>query len=449
MCAYKQISMYDRRIIEEGLDDGLSFRTIAKMIERPASTISREVKANRCQVKGKGKLSDCKEKSFCKTRNLCDTCSHDSRLCQNCPEFECRALCDTYIGRIACPMLSKGRLVCNGCKKRSWGCTRPLRFEYKAPIAHQSATERRSVCRKGVDLGLEEFERILDIIRPALARGLSPYEIATSYADTVGVSASTLYRWIERGYGGMANIELERKVGFAPRKKNTEGKITHHGQERSYKAFCELDDAEQLGAAEMDTVEGRKNDKQCILTLYPRPSHFQLYLLLEEKTAEKVADAFDTLERMMGLELFKEVFGLIITDNGAEFEDTVRLERSVTSPGEIRCRVFYCDPRQSQQKAGCEKNHSELRQIIPKRSVSFDTLCARDVSIACSHVNSTPRASLCKMSPIQMLKAAYGNKIDALLDAYGIEEVNRDRLTLKPRILNDERMLRGEDPLEF
>ena len=121
----------------------------------------------------------------------------------------------------------------------------------------------------------------------------------------------------------------------------------------------------------------------------------------------------------------------------------------MTKPSERRCRVFYCDPRQSQQKPGCEKNHSELRQIIPKRSVRFDTLSGRDVSVMCSHVNSTPRKSLCGLTPFQMLKAAYGVRIDVLLDAYGLEEIDPEVLTLKPEILNEERQKRGEDRLSF
>jgi len=441
--------MYDRKIIEEGLDDGLSFRMIAKMLNRAASSVSREVKANRSQVKTKNSLAACAERNLCRVRGLCDYCSHDDRLCQHCVEIDCKVRCETYISRTACPTLSNGRKVCNGCKKRKWGCTRPLRFEYRAPVADALSKRRRSESRCGVDMDQDEFTGILDTIRPALARGLSPYEIATVYASKVHVSPSTLYRWIDKGYGGMANIELERKVGFAPRKKTDKKAITHHGADRSYEAFCSLDEAEQRRACEMDTVVGRKGDRKCILTLYQRPSHFQLYMLLDEKTSDAVVLAFDELERILGLELFKELYGLCLTDNGVEFEDTNRLEDSCTSPGEKRCQVFYCDPRQSQQKPGCEKHHSELRQLIPKQSVRFGALCKRDISIACSHVNSTPRKSLCGMSAIRMLKAAYGKVIEVLFDGLGIEEIPADELTLKPSILNTERTRRGEDLLEF
>jgi IS30 family transposase len=197
----------------------------------------------------------------------------------------------------------------------------------------------------------EDFERVLDIIRSALARGLSPYEISTVYADKVGVSAATLYRWIERGYGGMANIELKRKVGFAPRNKKRIKAITHHGQDRSFEAFSALPEEEQAGAIEMDTVIGRKRNQQCILTLYARPSHFQLYVLLAEKTCDQSVAALDRLEGILGLGMFKEVFGLILTDNGTEIEDAERLEASATVPGGEKVPGLLLRPKAVAAKA--------------------------------------------------------------------------------------------------
>jgi IS30 family transposase len=451
MCAYKQFSKYDRNTIEGALDDGLSFRKIGKITGRAASSISREVKANRTQKKGRGKLCECVEKPGCKVRGLCCTCSHEGRYCQHCPEHDCRALCDEYISRTACPRLGQGPWVCNGCKKRHWGCTRPLRFEYSAAIADHASKERRSECRRGVDMDDGRFEEVMRTVRPAIARKLSPYEISVPYAKEVDVSASTLYRWVERGYGGMANIELQRKVGFAPRKKKTTGKQTHHGPNRSYEAFCALPEEEQAAACEMDTVLGRKGDTQCILSLHKRAAHFQLYPLLAEHTLEEVVGMLDNIEHIVGREGFKEMFDPILTDNGSEFEDPEALEASVTEPGQKRCRVFYCDPRQSQQKGRCEKNHTELRQILPKgrKSVSFDTINRCDTSAACSHANSTPRKSLCGMTPIKMFKAAFGRRASELLDAFNIREVGRDELMLEREVLNIERASRGEAPIDF
>ena len=47
MTDYNQLTLYDRQKIEEGLNDRLGFRAIARAIERSPSTVSREVKTNR------------------------------------------------------------------------------------------------------------------------------------------------------------------------------------------------------------------------------------------------------------------------------------------------------------------------------------------------------------------------------------------------------------------
>jgi IS30 family transposase len=451
MCAYRQLSMYDRNTIERGLSDGLSLRKVAKMTGRATTSISREIRANRTQKKGRGKMAECVEKAMCATRGLCAACTQANRCCRHCPGHDCRTLCDTYILRTACPRLGRGPWVCNGCKKSHWGCTRPLRFEYAAAIADHISAERKSACRCGVDMDEARFAEVMRTVRPAIARGLSPYETATLYADEVKVSPSTLYRWVARGYGGMANIELQRKVGFAPRKKTAPRRQSHHGPDRSFEAFCALPEEEQAAATEMDTVWGRKRDVQCILSLHKRPAHFQLYALLAEKTLEEFVAMLDRIERIVGREGFEEMFDPMLTDNGSEFEDPEALEASVTEPGRRRCRVFYCDPRQSQQKGRCEKNHTELRQILPKgrKRVSFDALNERDAATACSHANSTPRKSLCNMTPIAMFKAAFGGLAEKLLDALGVREVRRDELMLKREVLNVERASRGEEPIDF
>ena len=79
----------------------------------------------------------------------------------------------------------------------------------------------------------------------------------------------------------------------------------------------------------------------------------------------------------------------ILTDNGTEFSDTCSLEKSAL-PGVVsRCNVYYCDVRASQQKGGCERNHVELRKLLPKRKgISFDKLTKADCAVVTSQLNS-------------------------------------------------------------
>ena len=59
---------------------------------------------------------------------------------------------------------------------------------------------------------------------------------------------------------------------------------------------------------------------------------------------------------------FKSLFTVILTDNGPEFRMTDYLEYAPYT-GEQRCRVFYCDPMASWQKAEIEKNHEYIRYV--------------------------------------------------------------------------------------
>ena len=51
------------------------------------------------------------------------------------------------------------------------------------------------------------------------------------------MSPSTIYRWIERGYAGMSNMDLRRKVCYKPRRGRAEPRPTAHGPERSRATF--------------------------------------------------------------------------------------------------------------------------------------------------------------------------------------------------------------------
>lgn len=58
----------------------------------------------------------------------------------------------------------------------------------------------------------------LATIRSDLRRGLSPEQIARLRAGELGLSHSTIYRWVTVGYGEMTNMELRRKVDYQPRR---------------------------------------------------------------------------------------------------------------------------------------------------------------------------------------------------------------------------------------
>ena len=412
---YHRLDKAERIVIEHQLKKGCSCREIARELNRAPSSISYEIKTNSTISRGVNKGEKVGE-----------------------------------LPKGVCPKLLTFPHVCNGCRQWHFHCSRKFRCEYDATLAQSLADQVKVSSRKGVDMEESEFEYIIEIIRHDLSRGLSPSQIVMCRKDQFNVDPSTIYRWIENGYANMSCLELRRRCKYKKRKHKSTSKPTTHGKLHSYTAFLALDTEIRAGACEMDTVMGRAHDSQCLLTLFLRPFKFQLALLLSEKTKQATIKELDKLESVIGQELFSELFNPILTDNGPEFADENSVERSIFSNNEKRSSVYYCDLRQSQQKGSCERNHVELRKILPKgKGISFDRLTPRDCSVLMSHLNSEPRKSLGGLCAIDMFVAAKGENAIRLLDAYGIEKIAYEDLIMSPKAIEISRKKRGVEKLMF
>lgn len=405
---YRRLSSADRNSIEQELDKNSSGRSIAEKLGRSNSTISDEIKRNR-------------------------TISIGDKKGQRVTELPVSI----------CPTLTNWPYVCNGCKKRRYGCSRPFKCEYNSIMANKLAQTLNRDSRKGVDMSLNELEYTTSIIKNDLKKGLSPYQISVSHKE-LKISESSIYRWTKKGYGSLTVMDLQKQVKYKPRTHKEKTKLICHGPERSYESFINLHQELQDSACEMDTVIGRRIDKQCILSLFSKPSKFQFYLLLACKSNKAVEKTLDELEKIFGKDLFHEIFYPILTDNGPQFKDYKALERSVLPGITTRTRVYYCDANRANEKGQCEKNHVELRKLLPKDlKISFDKLDHWDMAECMSQVNSLPRRSLGRLSPIILFKKMYGTKASDVLENIGVKELKSKQLLLKPHALINERKKRG------
>lgn len=154
--------------------------------------------------------------------------------------------------------------------------------------------------------------------------------------------------------------------------------------------------------------------------------------LLDDHDCEAVVGALDWIETILGTAEFARLFGTILTDRGIEFCDFEAIERSCLSNAR-RCRLFYCAPQRSGQKGSCEKNHVELRKILPKGS-SFEALAAFDVASACTHADNYLRKSPSGKTPFSQAARLL---LKDLLDELGIIRLRVDEVTLKPSLLSN------------
>ncbi|MEG1300383.1 MAG: IS30 family transposase, partial [Erysipelotrichaceae bacterium] len=247
------------------------------------------------------------------------------------------------------------------------------------------------------------------------------------------ISTATTYRYIENRYiEGIRNIDLKRKVKYATRTKAIPKPIPMNYDFLADRRFI---DFTQLLAAnsysnnvwEMDTVIGKITDEKCLLTLLHRTSNLQLIFLLKNKTMYEVNHVFTKIKKYLGDELFKDIFSIILTDNGAEFHDPLSLETSLIT-GEQLIHIYFCEPRRSDQKGKCEKNHEHIRDIISK-GTSMDALSSKEIRYVSRMINNYPRAQFNYHSPYEVISKMVNKKVLELND---IAFVPSNQIILKP-----------------
>ena len=152
------------------------------------------------------------------------------------------------------------------------------------------------------------------------------------------------------------------------------------------------------------------------------------YILLPKGSQQCVADVFNFLTEILGLNIFRKTFPVILTDNGPEFKNPESIEK--TPDGKQRTYVFYCDPYVSNQKARIEKNHEFIRYVIPKGK-SFRHLEQNDITKLANHINSTARDNLNGATPFDLASLLLNKKV---LTSLGLEKVSPDEVLLKPAL---------------
>ena len=184
-----------------------------------------------------------------------------------------------------------------------------------------------------------------------------------------------------------------------------------------------------LPVVEMDTVKGARGSHKVLLTMIFRQTNFMLVFLMPDGTQKSVKDVFDKLTLHLGIDTFRKLFPVILTDNGVEFKGSHHLE--YTENGARRTRVFYCDPQASWQKGRIEKNHVILRQVLPK-GFNFNTLEDEDIHLIICHVNSVVRELFENNTPFDLMQTDEQKK---LLETLALSPIPLDEVCLKPKLL--------------
>ena len=201
-------------------------------------------------------------------------------------------------------------------------------------------------------------------------------------------SEKEIYNLIDMGALEVKNIDLPRKVRYRQiSKKKTYYKIDKKCLEgRKYENYLNyISNNPDINTVKIDTVEGIKGGK-VLLTIHFVNCSFMFAFIREHNDAQSVIDIFNMIKEKIGTETFKKIFTVILTDNGSEFSNPSEIEIN-NNTGEVRTKIFYCEPGRSDQKGSCEINHEMIRRVLPKHT-TFDDLTQEDINLLMSHINS-------------------------------------------------------------
>ena len=394
MTNYCHLSYEDRKNIEDGLNENKSINQIANELNRSHSTILREIDRN---------------KIFSKPGNF-----NLGKRYEN-PDYDSH-----------CVKLDKSPYVCNGCKSRS-GC-RKERYTYYARKADDSYKEIKSESRKGVNLTPEEVYNINTTLTPLIKKGQTTNHLYINHPDILDFSKSSFYRYINDGVFEFGPMDFPRIVKYKKRKNSNKRRNRKEREiliNRKYTDFIEYtSDNPDLNIVEMDTVEGLKDESDCFLTLLWRKSKFMLIFKLESQTTEEVTRIFEILQTLIPLNVYRNLFQVILTDNGHEFFDVNNIE-CIHETGEYVTHLFFCDPHASRQKGTLEKNHEFIRYVLPKGS-SFKRINQDDCDLIMNNINSLCRDSLNGKCPYQAMLFLCDEYLLKILNCYYIkpDEIN-------------------------
>lgn len=389
--------VHEQRVeIEACLNTHKKLKEIAQQIGKDERTISKEIKKRRNKVKnGKYGQFDHKDDSVCKT-------------------------------------ISKYPFVCNGCDRKSY-CFKEYKYYYDAKIAQENYEILLVDSRIGIDFSLEEKLLFDETMKQGIENGQSVYHIVSSNPDKIKCSVSTAYRLINQKKTVIQKMDLRRAVKLKERNHYVYKEDNREIREgRKYSDFLKMIASDLTGfpiITEIDTVEGPQDQDSCLLTIHITNTHFMFAKHLEHKSSKCVGLAFEELKKDLGIDLYKKIFNITLTDRGTEFCDPASIEVDF-STGEKIANLFFCNSYASYQKGAIEENHTLLRYVIPKKTY-FDDLSNDDLLLILSHINSYRRQSI-DDTPYNLSLSLFSQDF---LNRISIQLIPADSVLLTPTLI--------------
>ena len=181
-------------------------------------------------------------------------------------------------------------------------------------------------------------------------------------------SERTIRRLIDRGELTVKSHELRRYVRFKrPQKRQVKIQLRDievlYG--RQYEDFLKfVKRHKRMNIAQYDSVVGKRDDRQALLTIMFPKYNFQFGILIKKDNPNAVKSKIQALFRKLGDAGVKKIFPINIADNGPEFSYFNQIE--LNKAEQTICRTFFTRPYRSMTKL----NVNEITRL-------FVTVCLK------------------------------------------------------------------------
>ncbi len=264
---------------------------------------------------------------------------------------------------------------------------------YSVRVANTHARTKRSVAN-------QQHRKLDAQLGDTIVRLLKQYWSPEQIANSVGVSHSTVYRWLwSQSKAFIASLQkylrhkkLRRKYGTKRREKQRELLKKRWINTRP----TTIDDRVNYGHWEGDTVQGN-NRSGYFVTLVERKSGYALVGHIPNKTKE----AFRECSEQLLAPLPRHLKRTITLDNGTEMNDYEVLEKKT---GAV---IYFAHPYHSWER-GCNENFNGLlRQFYPKNK-DLKEINQKELDLTVNLLNTRPRKRHGYKSPVELLKPYLG-----------------------------------------
>lgn len=368
---WKHITLEQRKIIANGISHNYKLKEIAETLGVDPTSISKEVKRNRESITIGSNITNCKR-------------------------------------------ITRWPYVCTGCNKRYNNQCCFTKYKYDAQKAQNKADNKLINSRRGIDINQDEFKKIDKIIKDGIDNKKSIYQITIENKEEINKSVTTLYRYVNNGYLTTKRTDLPYAVTYKKRKYNKKYEYSENNKiDRTSHTYLDylvfIHNNPGIYVWQLDFLGAIKTDNNNILTFTLPNLQFTLLNIINKPDSTKVVDFFDNIEEQIGIEAFKEIIPVILTDRDPKFADINGICFSKKT-GEERCKLFFCDPYVSNQKPNVENMNKQIRLFFPKEK-TVDKFSRSDVKNINKAILDKPLRSLDGNTPKEAFIRVFGEDI--------------------------------------